>query len=460
MTLKILIIDDEELIRKLLVEALNDRHEVYAASNGQEALHLARAIPFDLILCDINLGGSSGFDVLSALKGEQQSRAEVIMMTGFSNLDSVMRAARGGAVDYITKPFTLDRINQLIDAIEARRALRQAPVAELAADAGGEMVGNSPAMIELFKQMARIAATDLPVTIYGESGTGKELLVRTIHRHSARASHPFIAVNCGALTETLLESELFGHLRGSFTGATARHRGLFEEAHGGTIFLDEIGETSLGFQVKLLRALQEGEIKPVGSNRDVRVNVRVLTASNRDLEQAVKENRFRQDLLYRINAVTLTVPPLRERREDIPQLIRRFLKPSAAGTHRQVEFTPEAMARLTHYDWPGNVRQLQNIVQRLAALCVSGVVGESDLPPEVRGQDLSAGAAEIAPDGLVTLEEMERRYLLQVLAATRGNKLQAARILNVDRKTIDRMVRAHHIEVETFKHTKSLTSAR
>lgn len=455
MALRVLVVDDEELIRKLLTEALSERCEVYTACSGQEAIRLAQATPFDLVLCDINMAGLNGFDVLSAFKGELQSEAEVVMMTGFAGIDSVVRATHGGAVDYLSKPFTLERINTLIDSIEERRASKRMPMpmATVADETRGEMIGASPAMIEVFKQMARIASTDLTVTIYGESGTGKELIARTIHRHSARSAYPFIAVNCGALTETLLESELFGHLRGSFTGATAAHRGLFEEAHGGTIFLDEIGETSLPFQVKLLRVLQEGEIKPVGSTRNVRVDVRVITASNRDLEKEVEERRFRQDLLYRINAVTLKLPPLRERREDIPQLIRRFLMQSAENAGRQIEFTPGAIERLTAYDWPGNVRQLQNVVQRLAALSPSGLIHESDLPTEIRGQvaATAAGAGPLTTEGLVTFQEMERRYLLQVLTATHGNKLQAARILNVDRKTIDRMVRTYGIQVESFK---------
>jgi DNA-binding NtrC family response regulator len=453
MALKVLVVDDEELIRKLLIEALGERCEVHTASSGQEAIHLAQSASFDLVLCDIKMSGLNGFDVLNAIKSEMRSEAEVVMMTGFADMDSVIRATHGGAVDYLPKPFTLDRINSLIDSIEDRLASNRIPLPAAEDDAGVEMVGTSPKMIEIFKQMARVSTTDLTVTIYGESGTGKELVARTIHRHSARCASPFVAVNCGALTETLLESELFGHMRGSFTGATATHRGLFEEAHGGTIFLDEIGETSLAFQVKLLRVLQEGEIKPVGSNRNVRVNVRVITASNRNLEKEVEERRFRQDLLYRINAVTLTLPPLRERREDIPQFIRRFLKQSAETAERQIEFTPGAIERLIAYDWPGNVRQLQNVVQRLAALSASGVIHESDLPTEIRGQAASASAAAAlgGAQELVTFQEMERRYLLQVLTATRGNKLQAARILNVDRKTIDRMVRTYGIQVESFR---------
>ncbi len=451
MALKILVVDDEEQIRKLLVDVLASRHEVHTASNGQLAIQLAQSVPFDLVLCDINMAGLSGFDVLNTLKSKLQSDAEIVMMTGFSCLDSVMQATQGGAADYLAKPFTLSQLEQLIREIEERRRSKGVPLTTLTTSNGGEIVGTSPAMIELFKQMARIAATDLTVTIYGESGTGKELVARTIHRHSARALHPFIAINCGALTETLLESELFGHMRGSFTGAVSTHRGLFEEADGGTIFLDEIGETSLAFQVKLLRVLQEGEIKPVGSNRSVSVNVRVITASNRDLAQAVEEGRFRQDLLYRINAVTLSLPPLRERSEDIPQLIHRFLIQLGEEKPRQITFTPAALEKLLHYNWPGNVRQLQNTVKRLAALSTNGLIHESDLPPEIRNYEDTVELKKLVSDNLVTLQELERRYLIQVLTATRGNKFQAARILDVDRKTVDRMIRTHKIDVEQFK---------
>ena len=463
MAFRILVVDDDELIRRLLLETLGEQYEVQTAGDGQTALRLARECHFDLILCDIRMAGLNGFEVLHALKQELNSRAEIVMMTGYGGLDAVMRATHGGAADFIAKPFDLDRVLRLAETMAERQAFKQ----EVAEAAPGEtekhetrddeIVGASPAMIELFKSVARVAATDLAVTIYGESGTGKELIARTIHRHSARASRPFIAVNCGALTESLLESELFGHQRGAFTGATATHRGLFEEADGGTIFLDEIGETSLAFQVRLLRVLQEGEIKPVGSNRVVRVNVRVITASNRNLKQAVSDGQFRQDLLWRINAMTLELPPLRQRREDIPLLIRRFVsqatEASAGQPPRQVEFTPAVMQRLCTFNWPGNVRQLQNTIHRLVALNSGGIIQENDLPPELRETleltlPVETGST---PDDFITFQELERRYLIKVLTATGGNKVQAARILNIDRKTVDRLMRTYGIESDSFK---------
>ncbi|HZS07784.1 MAG TPA: sigma-54 dependent transcriptional regulator [Blastocatellia bacterium] len=452
MSIKILVVDDEELIRKMLTKALADRYEVYSAGDGLEAIKLAKSLSPDLVLCDINMEGMNGFGVLDALKKELQSAAEIVLMTSYGNLDSVRRAAQGGAVDFISKPFTLERIESLIQSLEEKYFFKPGPAADAGNETDGEIVGSSPAMIELFKQMTRVAGTSLPVTIYGESGTGKELIARTIHRFSACASRPFVALNCGALTETLLESELFGHQRGAFTGAMAAHAGLFEEADGGTVFLDEIGETSPAFQVKLLRVLQEGEIKPVGSSRSVRVNVRVVTASNRDLKQATKEGHFRQDLLYRINAVVLKVPPLRERREDIPRLITRFLGRSAENRNRTVEFTPAALDRLVNYSWPGNVRQLQNTVQGLAAFSTTGVISESDLPAEILGNEAAPSDHSSAAGGMLcTMHEMERQHLLRVLTATRGNKREAARVLGVDRNTVDRMVRTHGIEVRAFK---------
>lgn len=478
MALRILVVDDDELIRRLLVETLGEQYEVHTAGDGQTALRLAHEIPFDLVLCDIRMAGLNGFDVLHAFKQELRSEAEIVMMTGYGGLDAVLRATQGGAIDFIAKPFDLDRILRLADSVAERLAYREA--AQDAAISGetekpellpDQIVGTSPAMIELFKSVARVAATDLTVTIYGESGTGKELIARTIHQYSARAARPFIAVNCGALTETLLESELFGHQRGAFTGATATHRGLFEEADGGTIFLDEIGETSLAFQVRLLRVLQEGELKPVGSTRVVRVDVRVITASNRNLKQAVSDGLFRQDLLYRINAMTLELPPLRERREDIPLLIRRFVGEAAglvtsatagasagqpgAPAARQIEFTPAALERLCAFNWPGNVRQLQNTIHRLVALSTSGVIHENDLPPEVREPEELAVPVETGngPEDLITFQELERRYLIRVLTATGGNKVQAARILNIDRKTVDRLMRTYGIESECFKQS-------
>jgi DNA-binding NtrC family response regulator len=474
MKLRILVVDDDELIRRLLRETLGEKYQVHTAGDGQTALRLAREIPFDLVLCDIRMTGLNGFDVLHAFKQELNSKAEIVMMTGFGGLDAVMRATQGGAIDFIAKPFDLERILRLAGAVASRLSFKQeAAAAQSEAERPeaitGEIVGGSPVMIELFKSVARVAATDLTVTIYGESGTGKELIARTIHQHSSRASRPFVAVNCGALTETLLESELFGHQRGAFTGAIAAHRGLFEEADGGTIFLDEIGETSLAFQVRLLRVLQEGEIKPVGSNRVVRVSARVITASNRNLKQAVNDGLFRQDLLYRINAMTLELPPLRERREDIPLLIQRFVSEAAgmargatagsghnsARTARQIEFTPAAIERLCACAWPGNVRQLQNTIHRLVALCASGVIHESDLPPELSQPEETALPVELgnSSEDLITFQELERRYLIRVLGATSGNKVQAARILNIDRKTVDRMMRTHGIESECFKQS-------
>jgi DNA-binding NtrC family response regulator len=492
MPLRILVVDDDPSVRHLLMNLLTDKHTVREACDGKTALELSSIEPFDLVLCDIRLNGLSGFEVLRSLKGDAGNQAEIVMMTGFGGLDSVVQATHHGALDYLTKPFSMDQILNLVTAIEERKSPNNQQAEIMATlpisdnnPLSNEITGVSPAMIELYKYIARVAATDLTVTIYGESGTGKEMVARTIHRHSARKSKPFIAVNCGALTESLLESELFGHQRGAFTGALASRRGLFEEADGGTLFLDEIGETSLAFQVKLLRALQEGEIKPVGSNDIVRVNVRVITASNVDLRQLVRNKRFREDLLYRINAMTLEIPPLRERREDIALLIQRFAAQvqrqfqsqeahsltipapfslsstdplltsasSPACRKKQLTFTPAALQLMMQYDWPGNVRQLQNTIYRLVALTGGRLIQERDLPAEISQPTALALPLEIGtlPQELISFQELQRRYLTRVLSATSGNKVRAARILGVDRKTVDRLARNYDIAIESFR---------
>ncbi len=315
------------------------------------------------------------------------------------------------------------------------------------------LVGRSTAFVDLMKLVGRVASTSLPVLISGESGTGKEVVARAIHLRSSRAAGPFVAINCGAIPADLIESELFGHVRGSFTGAMADRQGLWQEAEGGTIFLDEITETTRHFQVKLLRALQEGEIRRVGSNHTKHVEVRVIAASNRDIEEDVREGRFRQDLFYRLNAVTLHLPPLRDRREDIMPLAKHFAKTVLAPGERPVSFSPEAVNLLERYDWPGNIRELENAVFRASALS-DQVVRSEDLPERVRnfsrGRVETAGNDRSRIDGplgeLVTLSQIEARHVACVLAHTRGNKQAAARILGIDRTTLKRMIKRHNLD--------------
>ncbi|HEV2764284.1 MAG TPA: sigma-54 dependent transcriptional regulator [Pyrinomonadaceae bacterium] len=471
-----LVIDDEESVRSFVSEVLRaDGWQVEEAEAAERAFELLSERQWALVFCDVLLGGTDGFTVLRRFASEQP-RAKVVLMTGHGSAAGALDATAFGAYDYLLKPFGVDEVLNIAGDVrrqlETRRAHRQEAAARVEEAAQTnvytsdiDLVGRSVAFLEVMKLVGRVAPTNLPVLITGESGTGKEVVARAIHRRSARAEHPFVAVNCGALPSELIESELFGHVRGSFTGAERDRRGLWEEADGGTVFLDEITETTLAFQVKLLRALQEGEIRRVGSNRTINLDVRVIAATNRDVEEEVRQGRFRQDLLYRLNAVTIHLPALRERREDIPVLARRFAeRVRPAGGEAPVTFTREALELLESYAWPGNIRELENAVVRAAALCEHTVRPE-DLPERIRraGETLrhqptpTAPAPTDAPARVepsaggdrewVTLSEVEGHYVRRVLEHTRGNKQAAARLLGVDRKTLQRMIQRHRIEV-------------
>ncbi|HKS42951.1 MAG TPA: sigma-54 dependent transcriptional regulator, partial [Blastocatellia bacterium] len=362
---RILVIDDDLETCNFLAEIFSE--EGWSVSSSQTAEAARAAVerePFDLIVSDINLGGRiNGVALLKEFKAITPD-SEVILISGFGTLETAVEAVREGAFDYISKPFNVNAV-----IATARRALKGRDTSEPAAvllkestEASG-LIGHSAPMIELYKEIALVAPSRSTVLITGESGTGKELVARAMHRNSPRSVSSFVAVNCGAITETLLESELFGHTKGSFTGAVSDKRGLFEEAHNGTIFLDEIGETSLALQVKLLRVLQESEVRRVGSARSVRVDVRALAATNRDLEREVKEGRFREDLFYRLSVVTLRVPPLRERAEDLRLLAAHALKHARDAGARATTISEEALALMEQYDWPGNVRELENTIE-------------------------------------------------------------------------------------------------
>lgn len=450
---RILVVDDDGASCDVLREIFAAQNwHVETAQAPEQALRLAERERFDLIVSDINLEAAlTGLDLLKQLR----DRAPVILITGFGTLDATVKATQEGAWDLISKPF---KVAEVVAA--AQRALAEnaashvdaLAVTQLAPYEHTGLVGRAPTMLELYKQIARVAPSKSTVLIYGESGTGKELVARSIHDHSARAAGSFVPVNCGALTETLLEAELFGYVKGAFTGAHTDRRGLWEEAEGGTLFLDEIGETSPAMQVKLLRALQEREVRRVGAARSTRVDVRVIAATNRELEKEVTARRFREDLYYRLNTITLRVPALRERRSDIPLLAGRFLRGAADNAGRGLlRCGDEALRVLTAYDWPGNVRELESAIE-YAALHVRGdEIKPNDLPPNLQSIEVRA-AARRAPlaalfDDLPALDELERRYLLHVLQVVGGSRTKAAALLGIDRRTLYRMAERFGIKL-------------
>ena len=439
--MKILVVDDEDAVRELVRDAMVEQgYQVWVASSGRQALDLGGEIEFDLVFCDVVMDGMSGFEVLKTFRGTLRSQAEIVLMTGQASVEAAIEAVQHGANDYICKPFSIGVLQAIASAVEQRRYPSKLVAIENSKTPQQEILGNSPAMIEVVKTAARVATTDLPVMIRGESGTGKELLARLIHRKSSRAERPFVAVNCGALPDTLLESELFGHTRGAFTGADSARRGLFEEADGGTLLLDEVTETSPAFQVKLLRVLQEGEFRPLGTNSKKRVNVRVLAATNRDPQTMVDQGLFRQDLLYRLQGVSITLPPLRDRRDDVRPMALAFLAQYGAVS-RRLSITKDALLALERYSWPGNIRELKHLMQRLAALS-SGIIRIEDLPAEfVSTPRVASVMNDVVPEGeLPTLDQLESSYLLRVLSAVGGNKSRAAQVMGVDRKTLYRMI--------------------
>jgi two-component system, NtrC family, response regulator AtoC len=439
--MKVLVVDDEDMVRELVRGAMAEQgYEVFTAASGSEALALGGEHEFDLIFSDVVMHGLDGFAVLRAFREELRAKAEIVLMTGQASVEAAIEAVQYGANDYICKPFSIGVLQAIATAVEQRRYPSKLIPVEPPKGPQSELLGNSPAMIEVVKTAARVAVTDLPVMVRGESGVGKELIARLIHRKSPRADRPFVAVNCGALPDTLLESELFGHTRGAFTSADSARRGLFEEADGGTLLLDEVTETSPQFQVKLLRVLQEGEFRPLGTNMKKRVNVRVIAATNREPHALVEQGLFRQDLLYRLQGVEIILPPLRERRDDVRSMALAFLSQYTKG-NRRLAVTKDAMLALERYHWPGNVRELKHLMQRLAALS-SGIIRLEDLPSEIVSTPRVASVMnEVIPEGdMPTLEQLESSYLLRVLSAVGGNKSRAAQVMGVDRKTLYRMI--------------------
>lgn len=453
---RILVIDDDLETCRFLAEIFQGQGwEVDAVRTAADAVARVEQIQYDCIVSDIRLGERrSGLDLLREFR-RTGAAPEIVLISGFGTLEIAVEAVKEGAFDFISKPFQVQQIISTVSRALTRRG--ENPEADAIREPGPEIsasgiIGRTPQMVELYKEIARVAPSRSTVLIIGESGTGKELIARSIHQHSPRAQRRFVAVNCGALTETLLESELFGHVKGSFTGAVADRKGYFEEASGGTLFLDEISETTAALQVKLLRVLQEGEIKRVGDTRSTEVDVRVIAATNRDLEAEVKAGRFREDLFYRLSVVTMRVPPLRERKEDIPLLARHFLQRACAASMREAGLSSEASAVLAEYSWPGNVRELENTLESAVLHSRGALIITEDLPgriQQVRSARLLR-AAEPSPlfEDLPSLEELEKRYLLHVLRSVGGNRSRAAEVLGVDRRTLYRMAERFQIDLE------------
>jgi DNA-binding NtrC family response regulator len=455
--LRALVVDDEAQVRSFVASVLrNDGWEAIEAESAEQAFGLLHEHEWSAVFCDVMLGGTDGYAVLRRFK-EELPATKVVLMTGHGTAAGALDATAFGAYDYLLKPFGVDELQSLSRALSEQILSRPANwrIAKPGAtmyQSDIDLVGRSAVFIEVMKQVGKVASTNLPILLTGESGTGKEVVAAALHRRSLRSEKPFVAVNCGAIPGELIESELFGHVRGAFTGAERDRRGLWEEANGGTVFLDEITETTAAFQVKLLRAVQEGEIRRVGSNQTQRVDVRVLAASNRDVEQEVEAGRFRKDLFYRLNAVSIVLPPLRERREDILPLTKSFAE-RVYSLNPLVRFSPAALVLLEKYPWPGNIRELENAVVRAAAIC-DGTIRPQDLPERVRNYS-DAEKAKPLTDAVPVIEEewtslatLEGRYVARVIRKTHGNKQAAARLLEVDRKTLDRMLKRHHISLE------------
>ncbi len=441
-----LIVDDEPQVRGFIAEVLRTYGwNVYEGATAEEAFKLLNEQDWLLVFCDVILGGTDGYAVLRRFV-EEKSETRFVLMTGRESGAGALDATAYGAYDYLTKPFTVDDILKIANVVYEQHKIRlKSGKSKSASDLTDyvsdlQLIGKSPKFVECLKMVGRIAPTILPVVITGESGTGKEVIARAIHQRSNRASGAFVAVNCGAIPTELIDSELFGHMRGSFTGAERERTGLWEEADGGTLFLDEITETNPLFQVKLLRALQEREIRRVGSNQSKKIDVRVIAATNRDIEEEVKEGRFRGDLMYRLNTASIHLPSLSERLEDIPLLAKHFARQVNPTT--TIKFSDEAMEIMKSYHWQGNVRELENAVDYAVSLC-SGTVYPEHLPQRIQNFVAESSLPESVAvtsneneEEWVNLDEIKARYVEKVLVHTKGNKQAAIKILGIDRKTL------------------------
>jgi DNA-binding NtrC family response regulator len=450
---KILVVDDDRSICKLMGSILQmESYPFRVATSGEQARRAMEEERFDILVSDIYLGDDdSGLRLLDHMKSVN-SDAEVVIMTAHGSMETAVHAVQNGAFDYISKPFVVDDVLAILRRIQEKfRLVQDATVGAELADTmpDTQIIGTTPKMVDIYKKVAKIARIDAPVLIVGESGSGKELFARALHANSDRASAPFIVINCGALPETLLESELYGHERGSFTGATGSRKGLLESASGGTLFLDEISETSLSFQVKLLRVIQEHEIRRVGSNETVQVDMRLVAATNRDLREMVRASRFREDLFHRLNVFTISLPPLRERIPDIPLLAAYFLRIFSEKHGKTVRLAANAMEAMKRYAWPGNVRELRNMLERAITFNDTGVVQGDELEFG-EGDDAVSSASDSSETSGGSLDRMEKDHIVKVLKQTGGNKKKAAEILGIERRTLYNKAKRLGIDFESI----------
>lgn len=444
-TYRILIVDDEENVRRMLATAFSlQGHEMHCASDGKAALSLFSETQPDVVLMDIRMPEMDGIDALKVMRA-QQPRIPVILMTAYAEVETAVEALRSGAFDYVIKPFDLDELSMVIQRAlqlqEMKQEIRNLHKALSTSWQWGHILTNSPRMMDICKDTAKIALSQANVLISGESGTGKELIARAIHYNSKRANGPFIKVNCAALPESLLESELFGHEKGAFTGAQTLRQGLFERAHQGTLLLDEIGEMPLVLQAKLLRILQEREFERIGGHQTIRVDIRIVAATNRCLQTMVKEGTFREDLFYRLNVIHLTLPPLRERREDIALLANHFLQKFSAENQRDIiEIDPTAMSMLTAWPWPGNIRELSNVIERAVIMNTGAIIFADDLPDAFRNPVSATTETKPTHSGERNLKEEikreEKRIILEVLDSQDGNRTRTALMLGISRRAL------------------------
>jgi nitrogen regulation protein NR(I) len=470
----ILIVDDDKSIRYSLKRMMEGKYSILIAQNGEEALDRVKESSPDLIIMDIKMPGRNGIDVLKEIKSIDP-KFLVVIMTAYGTTETAIEAMKYGAFDYILKPFPIPQMKALVEKALALRKLMKEEVtyAPLAAPEGEEerIIGSSSKMQEIYKMIGQVAPSDIMVLLRGESGTGKELIARAIYHHSLRSNQPFLPVNCAAIPDTLLESELFGHEKGAFTGAIFRRIGKLEQCHGGTIFLDEIGDMSLSTQAKLLRVLQEKNFERLGGMETIKVDIRFIVATNKNLEEAISSGKFREDLYYRLNVVSITIPPLRGRKEDIPELVSYFLKKFDRELKKGiVGITPLAMEKITSYGWPGNVRQLENVLKRAMVLCQGEWIIEDQLLFEKvkgkqdGGENLSKRNFEnfldtlfeelsntlATSDGMDMISMLEKALILRALQKTKGNQLKAAMLLGINRITFRGKMERYHIKKEVF----------